>query len=151
MQGLSSHLITQIDADETIDAQLNTEVVDGGGDYRLRWLELAHRETGKRVRVDAGGLFVLIGGRPHTSWLPPEIARDGRGYVVTGQDLPEVGGQRALWTLERQPFPLQTSTPGVFAVGDARYGSVKRVASAVGEGSIAVSYLHRYLAATQHA
>jgi thioredoxin reductase (NADPH) len=145
---MSHYLITQINAEEVIDVRLNTEVADGGGDYRLRWLELAHRESGQRERVDAGGLFVLIGGTPHTGWLPAEIACDGRGYIVTGQDLQDAGIDPGVWPLRRLPFPLETSMPGVLAVGDVRYGTVKRVASAVGEGSIAISYLHRYLNST---
>jgi thioredoxin reductase (NADPH) len=147
-KGMSSYLIQQIEADETIDVRLNTEVVGGGGDYRLRWLELAHRRAGAVERVDAGGLFVLIGGTPRTGWLPAQIVRDERGYVATGQDLVERGGHAGAWPLERQPFPVETSMPGVFAIGDVRHGAVKRVASAVGEGSIAISYLYRYLNTT---
>jgi thioredoxin reductase (NADPH) len=142
---MSDYLIRQIHADETIDVRLNTEVVGGGGDYRLRWLELAHQGTGETERLDASGLFVLIGGSPHTGWLPAGIVCDARGYVLTGQDLLEEEAYRGAWSLERQPFPVETSLPGVFAIGDVRHGAVKRVASAVGEGSIAISYLHRYL------
>ncbi|HSJ57405.1 MAG TPA: NAD(P)/FAD-dependent oxidoreductase, partial [Anaerolineae bacterium] len=142
---MSDYLITEIEADETIDVRPHTEVVGGGGDYRLRWLEIEDHHTGERERVDAGGLFVLIGGTPHTEWLPPEIVCDEQGYIVTGQDLVEEPGYRGSWSLQRQPFPVETSMPGVFAVGDVRHESVKRVASAVGEGSIAISYLHRYL------
>jgi thioredoxin reductase (NADPH) len=147
-RSMSDYLIKQIGADETIDVRLNTEVVGGGGDYRLRWLELAQRGAGERERVDAGGLFVLIDGTPHTAWLPPGIVCDRRGYVVTGQDLLEGEAGRAAWPLARQPFPVETSMPGVFAIGDVRHGTVRRVASAVGEGSIAISYLYRYLNGT---
>jgi thioredoxin reductase (NADPH) len=148
-RSMSSYLIQEIEADETIDVRLNTTVAGCGGDYRLRWLILEDGRTGERERVEAAGLFVLIGGRPHTGWLPPEIACDGQGYVVTGRDLLEEEAYRGAWPLERQPFPAETSMPGVFAVGDVRHGSVKRVASAVGEGSVAISYLHRYLNETK--
>jgi thioredoxin reductase (NADPH) len=150
-RSMSDYLIKQIDAEETIDVRLNTEVVGGGGDYRLRWLELARRGTSGKERVDAGGLFVLIGGTPHTGWLPAGIVCDARGYVVTGQDLLVGEPYGGAWPLERQPFPVETSMPGVFAIGDVRHGAVKRVASAVGEGSIAISYLYRYLNTTQDA
>jgi thioredoxin reductase (NADPH) len=144
-RSMSSYLIQEIEADETIDVRLNTTVVACGGDYRLRWLVLEDRRTGERERAEAAGLFVLIGGTPHTGWLPPEVTCDGEGYVVTGRDLLEDAAYRGAWPLARQPFPAETSLPGVFAVGDVRHGSVKRVASAVGEGSVAISYLHRYL------
>jgi len=92
-------------------------------------------------RAPADGLFLMIGADPNTAWLPPEVSRDAHGFILTGSDLP-----RDTWPLARAPFPLETSLPGVLAVGDARYGSVKRVASAVGEGSVAIQLLHRLLA-----
>lgn len=91
--------------------------------------------------VAAGALFLLIGARPHTEWLPPEIRRDEQGYVLTGNDLPGDA-----WPLDRAPFPLETSLPRVFAAGDTRHGSVKRVASAVGEGSVTIQHLHQLFA-----
>jgi thioredoxin reductase (NADPH) len=94
--------------------------------------------AGDRETVAADGLFVLIGARPHTAWLPEEIARDGDGFVLTGEDVASDGR----WPLERQPFSLETSMPGVFAAGDVRHGAVKRVASAVGEGAIAIQLVH---------
>jgi thioredoxin reductase (NADPH) len=100
-------------------------------------------------RVPAGALFVLIGGDPHTRWLPEEIQLDG-GYIVTGRDVVRDGAQRSRWPLDRAPLPLETSVPGVFAAGDARLGSIKRVASAVGDGATAVRLVHEYLA-TKHA
>ena len=90
-------------------------------------------------------MFVLIGAEPHTSWLPEEIQRDEKGYVVTGKDLSRYGRPRRGWHVERLPLLMETSVSGVFAVGDVRHGSVKRVASAVGEGSIAVQMVHEYL------
>jgi thioredoxin reductase (NADPH) len=144
-KSMSHYLIREIEANDTIEVRLRTEVVGGGGDYRLRWLELAHRETGERERVEATGLFVLIGGTPYTAWLADRVACDKRGYVLTGQDVLEDETYRGRWLLERAPFPMETCVPGVFAVGDVRHGAIKRVASAVGEGSIAISYLHQYL------
>jgi thioredoxin reductase (NADPH) len=90
-------------------------------------------------------LFVLIGARPHTEWLPEEVMRDERGYIITGNDLLRNGVPPEGWPLERQPMLMETSVPGVFAAGDVRCGSAKRVASAVGEGSIAIQMVHNYL------
>jgi thioredoxin reductase (NADPH) len=113
-------------------------VVEGGGEGRLEYLELREGDTGERRTVAAEGLFVLIGARPRTDWLPEEIARDQHGFLLTGADLR--GDHR--WPLERRPSLLETSMPGVFASGDVRHGSVKRVASAVGEGSTAIQLIH---------
>jgi thioredoxin reductase (NADPH) len=101
-------------------------------------LALREGATGEEVTVTADGLFVLIGARPQTDWLPSEIARDRHGFLLTGPDLPDDHG----WALDRHPLRLETSMPGVFAAGDVRHGSVKRVAAAVGEGSIAIQLVH---------
>ncbi|HEX6724453.1 MAG TPA: FAD-dependent oxidoreductase [Gaiella sp.] len=138
--GMSQYLVRQLVATPNVDVRLGTEVVGGGGDGWLTHLVLRDRASGAEETVDAGGLYLAIGARPHTEWLPPEIVRDDRGFVLTGTDVP--GGS---WPLEREPFPLETSMPGVLAIGDARHGSVKRVASAVGAGSIAIRVLHRLL------
>lgn len=98
--------------------------------------------------MTAAALFVLIGAEPHTRWLPEEIVRDEQGFVVTGQDLMRDGKLPPAWALERPPMALETSLPGVFAAGDVRHRSVKRVASAVGEGSIAIQLIHGHLKAT---
>jgi thioredoxin reductase (NADPH) len=103
--------------------------------------------SGTTETVGAAALFVLIGARPHTGWLPDEVERDEGGYVVTGQDLARDGFEE--WPLERAPLMFETSMPGVFAAGDVRYGSVKRVASAVGAGAIAIQSVHEYLALRQ--
>jgi thioredoxin reductase (NADPH) len=96
--------------------------------------------------VDA--LFVMIGARPHTEWLPPEILRDRKGFVLTGRELMGVEGFSRVWKEKREPMPLETSVPGVFAAGDVRAGAINRVASAVGEGAMAVRLVHEYLATT---
>jgi thioredoxin reductase (NADPH) len=121
-------------------------VVAGSGDARLRSLVLEDAVSGDREEVPADGLFIMIGAVPKTDWLPSSIVRDHGGYVVTGQDLLDVP-HAAGWPLDRRPMPFETSLPGVFAVGDVRSGSLERVASAVGEGSVVVSQVLRYLVA----
>jgi thioredoxin reductase (NADPH) len=128
---MSRYLIDQIEATPNIDVRLETEVVGGGGDGRLAHLELRGMQSGEVSHVDAAALFVLIGARPHTEWLPDAVARDERGFVRTGLG----------------PRTHETSVPGLFAVGDVRCGSVKRVASAVGEGSAVIPQVHEHLAA----
>ncbi len=141
-ESMSEYLVAQIEATPNIDVRVRTEVVGGGGDGRLEHLVLRHRDTASESTVDAQALFLLIGAQPFTEWLPTEVARDEHGFVLTGADL-----DRSNWPLDREPFPLETSLPGVFAGGDVRRGSVKRVASAVGEGSIAVQLVHQLFAA----
>jgi len=140
--GMSHYLTRQIEATPNVDVRLRTEVVGGGGDDG--WLRhLVLREAGgEEETVKAEGLFLMLGARPRTDWLPPEIARDSRGFILTGADL----GDDAGWPLERNPYLLETSMPGVFAAGDIRHGAVKRVASAVGEGSIAIQLVHQLVA-----
>jgi thioredoxin reductase (NADPH) len=137
---MSSYLIQEIGNAPNISVRYRTEVAAGGGDGHLEQLLLRDRETGDTATVPAAGLFILIGARPSTSWLPEAIDRDPWGFVLTGPDA------AARWMPRRPPFLLETSLPGVFAVGDVRHGSVKRVASAVGEGSIATRFVHDYLA-----
>jgi thioredoxin reductase (NADPH) len=140
---MSEYLITEIDAAENIEVRFHTRVIDGGGKGRLEHLVLKESLSGSTETVPTAALFVLIGAEPRTRWLSENIVRDRSGYVVTGQELlrrsPEV------WQLERPPMLLETSMPGVFAAGDVRHGTVKRVASAVGEGSIAIPQIHSYL------
>jgi thioredoxin reductase (NADPH) len=142
--GMSEYLVRQVEATDNIQVRLGTEVVGGGGDGRLEHLVLCDLASRTETTVEAQGLFLLIGATPYTDWLPPDIQRDPQGFVLTGVDLPP-----AVWPLDRPPFALETSMPGVFAVGDVRHGSVKRVASAVGEGSIAVQLVHRLFATEQ--
>lgn len=141
--GMSDYLVRQVEAEPKLQVRLGTEIVDGGGDGWLEQLVLRSRPDGSDETVEADGLFLMIGARPHTEWLPPDVDRDSEGFVFTGTDL---GGGRD-WPLDRSPFPLETSMPGVFAAGDVRHGSVKRVASAVGEGSVAIQLIHSLFAA----
>jgi thioredoxin reductase (NADPH) len=140
---MSHYLVRQVKAAPNVQVRLGTEIVGGGGDGWLEHLVLGDRLRGGEETVAADALFLMIGGHPHTEWLPPEIERDDRGFVLTGTDL---RGDRT-WPLARSPFLLETSMPGVFAAGDVRHGSAKRVASAVGEGSVAVQLLHSLFAA----
>jgi thioredoxin reductase (NADPH) len=137
--GMSHYLVQTIGVTPNIDVRTRTTVVGGGGDGRLRELVLRDAATGTDETVRADALFALIGAHPHTDWLPADIARDRHGFLCTGDDLPDP----ERWPLKRRPFALETSMPGVLAAGDVRHGSVKRVASAVGEGSIAVQLVHQ--------
>ena len=141
---MSNYLIKEIEAASNIQVRLNTRVVDGGGEGRLEHLVLKNSASGLTETVPAAALFVLIGAEPRTEWLPEEIERDEQGFIVTGQDLLRNGCPARGWPLERNPLLLETSMPGVFAAGDVRHSSVKRVASAVGEGSIAIQLVHEY-------
>jgi thioredoxin reductase (NADPH) len=143
---MSQYLRQALAATSNVEVRHGVEVIDGGGGSRLEWLTLRHARSGQIERVDAAGLFILIGAQPHTDWLPNEIERDDWGYVLTGSDLVRGGRIREAWPLERAPVILETSAPAVFAVGDVRHGSTKRVASAVGEGSVVVEQLHQLLA-----
>jgi thioredoxin reductase (NADPH) len=146
---MSDYLVQKVRATPNIGVVLNTEVVDGHGRQRLEGLTLRDRHTGATRTVPASAVFVLIGAEPRTDWLEGVVERDERGYVLTGRDLQRDGQLPGGWPLERPPLSLETSLPGVFAAGDVRYRSIKRVASAVGEGSIAVQLVHEYLADLQ--
>ena len=137
---MSDYLIRQIEATSNVDVRYECEVANGGGNGHLEHLLIRNRQSGATDRVSAAGLFILIGGQPFTGWLPEAMERDQWGYILTGSDTGKD------WPLQRPPFSLETSVPGVFAVGDARHGSIKRVASAVGDGSIAIRLIHDYLA-----
>jgi thioredoxin reductase (NADPH) len=141
---MSDYLIKEIEAAQNIDVLFRTRVVGGGGDGRLEHLVLMDSESGRTDKVPAAALFVLIGGEPRTGWLPREIARDSRGYVITGPDLLQDGRPPRGWSPRRYPLPMETSMPGVFAAGDVRHGSVHRVASAVGAGAIAIQSIHEH-------
>ena len=142
-KSMSSYLISAIESTQNIAVRLRTEVIGGGGGERLEHLDLADRTTGAVHQVPTAALFIMIGGEPHTQWLPHDITRDGQGYLITGRDL--LHQPRVHWSDAREPFPLETSMPGVFAAGDVRHRSIKRVASAVGDGATAVRLVHEYL------
>ncbi|HEY0950140.1 FAD-dependent oxidoreductase [Nocardioides sp.] len=138
---MSSYLINEIEYNPRVSVRTCTTVVDGGGDGRLEWLCLEDVRTGERERVPASGLFLLLGAEPHCDWLPPAIARDDHGFVLTGRDVP-----REHWRDGLPPAELTTTVPGVFCAGDVRSGSMKRVASASGEGASVVPLVHAFLA-----
>jgi thioredoxin reductase (NADPH) len=143
---MSEYLVTVIAESPNIEVLTRTEVVDGGGAGGLSWVALRDRASGARRKVPAAALFVLIGAEPRTEWLAGAVARDERGFVLTGRDLEREGGRTGEWPLRRPPLLLETSIPGVFAAGDVRHRSVKRVAAAAGEGATAVQLVHEYLA-----
>lgn len=140
---MSQYLIDQIATKRNIRVETRAEVVAGYGGERLEEIDVLDRRTGATSRRATEALFVLIGALASTGWLPPEVARDANGFVLTGPDA-RAHGQ---WQAEREPFALETSAKGVFAVGDVRSGSVKRVAAAVGEGGMAIAFVHRFLQA----
>ena len=137
---MSAYLIDEIEYSPRITVEGCREVVDGGGDGRLEWVEVQHTDTGERSRRQVGGLFLLLGALPHCDWLPPEVAIDERGFVLTGRDVPADA-----WRDGLPPGNLETTVPGIFAVGDIRSGSMKRVAAASGEGSSVVPLVHAWL------
>jgi len=142
---MSSYLIREIESAPNITVRRRVAVTGGAGQHRLERLTLTDLQSGAAETVDAAALFVLIGAEPRTQWLPGAVRRDPSGFVLTGTDLLSDGQAHQKWPLRRPPKFLESSLPGVFAVGDVRHGSVKRVASAVGEGSIAIHLVHDYL------
>jgi thioredoxin reductase len=144
---MSEYLVTEISKTASITVRTGTEVTGGGGRASLQTLTLRDRASGATEVVTVSALFVMIGAEPRTEWLEGSVERDRHGFILTGRDLYQAGRLPADWPLERPPLLLETSAPGVFAAGDVRYRSVKRVASAVGEGAIAIQLLHEYLQA----
>ena len=142
---MSQYLVEQVQNTANIHVEYRTRVVEVHGDDHLEAVSLVCDRTGEVSRVPANSLFVFIGAEPRTAWLEGAIERDERGFILTGPDLLKPGKRPKGWTLERDPSLLETNIPGVFAVGDVRYGSVKRVASGVGEGSVAIQFVHQYL------
>ena len=143
---MSNYLIEQIAAIDTIDVRVNTRVDGCSGSSHLECVTLVDTRSGSTQEVTCGHLFVFIGAAPLTDWLPAELERDGSGFIRTGPDLVLDGQPPTGWELDRDPYLLESSIPGVFVAGDVRSESVKRVASAVGEGALAVTLVHRYLA-----
>ena len=140
---MSDYLIREIDVTPNVDVCYRVRVADGTGTSHLESLVLEDTASGARRNIPADALFILIGSQPRTQWLGDSLARDQGGFILTGPDLP--GDTTAHWPPGRPPLPLETSLPGVFAAGDVRWGSVKRVASAVGEGAVTIPLIHRYL------
>jgi thioredoxin reductase (NADPH) len=140
-QSMSAYLVDAIAAEPIIEVCTDSEVVAGDGDGRLERMTIRHRASGEQREVPVNGLFVMIGAEPRTDWLPPELRRDRLGFLLTGPDAAQSGA----WTHRRSPQAYETTVAGVFAVGDVRCESVKRVASAVGEGSVVVSQVHTFL------
>ena len=141
---MSDYLITQLKATPNVEVRLRARVVDGHGQARLEALTIQDAHTDQREQVPAAAVFIMIGAEPSTGWLRGTVELDDRGFILTGRDIP-----RDVWPLARAPLPFETSMPGVFAAGDIRHGSVKRVAGAVGEGSVTVGSVHQYLADIQ--
>jgi thioredoxin reductase (NADPH) len=143
---LSQYLLDRIAAAPNVSVITNTEVTALEGDEVLRKITITNVQTGEQQNFATRWLFVCIGGVPHTHWAGEiGVVRDSAGYLVTGPDLFRNGQPRQTWPLSRDPYYLETNIPGFFAAGDVRHGSVKRFASAVGEGAMAVTFVHRYL------
>jgi thioredoxin reductase (NADPH) len=140
-QTMSDYLIREMSFNPVISVRGRTTVVDGGGEGRLEWLVERDLDTGEERRVEAGGLFLLLGAEPHCDWIPGEVCRDERGFVLTGRDIP-----KDRWVDGVPPANLETTVPGIFAAGDVRGGSMKRVAAASGEGASVVPLVHAHLA-----
>jgi thioredoxin reductase (NADPH) len=144
-RSMSHYLIEQIGQLPNVKVRTNSSVSEAGGGDHLEWLRIIDRESGVEENVNTSWLFVFIGAAPCTDWLGKAVQRDENGFVLTGPDLLKEGQLPSDWPLERQPYFLETSVPGIFAAGDVRGQSVKRVASAVGEGAMAVTFVNRYL------
>jgi thioredoxin reductase (NADPH) len=140
-KGMSQYLVDQLATRANIHALCRTEVVAAHGDGSLEAIDVHNTATGETTRLESGGVFIFIGADAETAWLPSEIALEQKGYVLTGPDV-HVSGR---WQLDRDPYLLETSVPGIFACGDVRLSPVKRVAAAVGEGSMAIAFVHQYL------
>ncbi len=143
---MSRYLIDQIEQTPNIAVRPHAQVVEAKGDGRLEAIVVADTRSHETETLPASALFIFIGAEPRTDWLDGVVERDARGFICSGPDLTREGHRPRGWTLDRDPFLLETSVPGIFVAGDVRRGSVKRVASGVGEGAIAVSFIHQYLA-----
>jgi len=146
-KSMSHYMVEQVRSKSNVVVELQSEVRAVHGETHLTAIDILDRAGGTVRRRDCGGLFVFIGADADTDWLPIEIARDDRGYVLTGVDVVKSGR----WSQDRDPYLLETSVPGMFACGDVRCSPVKRVASAVGEGSMAIAFVHQYLQQLKHA
>ena len=142
---MSKYLIDEISETANIHVQNRSQVIEAHGQDRLESITIRCESTGSTETVPATAMFIFIGAEPRTDWLSGVVERDGKGFILTGAELLQDGKRPRGWAPERDPGLLETNVPGVFAVGDVRHGSVKRVASSVGEGSIAVQFVHQYL------
>jgi thioredoxin reductase (NADPH) len=140
-KSMSRYLVDQLATRPNINTMFRTEATAAHGEVSLEAIDVRNVDTGETSRLESGGLYIFIGADAQTEWLPPEIARDDRGYLLTGADMRAADH----WSQDRDPYLLETSVPGVFACGDVRFGPVKRVAAAVGEGSMAIAFVHQYL------
>jgi thioredoxin reductase (NADPH) len=140
-KSMSRYLVDQLPTRPNIHVRYRTEVVAAHGDTSLQEIDVHDTATDETSRLESGGLFIFIGADAETAWLPPEIALDRKGYVLTGPDVRDAGR----WPLDRDAYLLETSVPGIFACGDVRFSPVKRVAAAVGEGSMAIAFVHQFL------
>ena len=144
---MSQYLIEQIKQMPNIQVELNSRVTEVFGTERLEEVSILCSTSGDRQRVPAASLFIFIGAAPEPNWLHDAVERDEKGFILTGSDLIKAGKPPRGWPLEREPWLLEASVPGIFVAGDVRYGSIKRVASGVGEGANAVQFVHQYLGA----
>ena len=145
-RGMSEYLVKQIEETPNIEVKTNSGVEEAFGEDHLEQLRIKNSQTGEEETVPAHSLFIFIGAAPKTDWLAGVVERDERGFILSGPDLVRDGKRPKNWTEDRDPYLLETSVPGIFVAGDVRRGSVKRVASGVGEGSISVQFIHQYLA-----
>ena len=144
-KSMSEYLVKQVEGRENIEVRLNSSVVEAEGEDHLERIAIKNSASGQKEIVATQSLFILIGAAPHTDWLDGVVERDERGFILSGPDLSKHGERPKGWKLDRDPYLLETSVPGIFVAGDVRHGSIKRCASAVGEGSIAVQFVHQYL------
>jgi thioredoxin reductase (NADPH) len=147
-KSMSRYLIDQIEATPNVEVLTNTEVIEAIGEEHLECLRIRNNETGGTETIPASAVFIFIGAKPRTEWLADYLSLDERGFIYTGPDIPLSEGTKYPpgWKVDRQPYLLETNVPGIFAAGDVRHASIKRVASAVGAGSICVQMIHQHLA-----
>jgi thioredoxin reductase (NADPH) len=140
-KSMSRYLVDQLGSRANIETRFGAEVKAVHGDTALEAIDVRDRDTGAVTRFPSGSLFIFIGADAETAWLPDEITRDPKGFILTGSEMQATGR----WLLDRDPYLLETSVPGIFACGDVRFRAIKRVAAAVGEGSMAIAFVHQYL------
>ncbi|MBC8154989.1 MAG: FAD-dependent oxidoreductase, partial [Bacteroidetes bacterium] len=143
---MSQYLIDQIEKTPNIRVMPYTEVAEALGNTKLECVVLENAQTNQRQTLPAAGLFIFIGAKPFTDWIAMDIIKDEKGFIATGRDMANFADYQKIWKQAREPFSLETCSPGIFAAGDVRAGAMNRVASAVGEGAMAVSFVHKYLA-----